>query len=271
MFDRQATVAYDSQNISILSIESINAPVPTPVNIVDFKLWCDLVLAPVPSTLNMTANETTFEDAGTNFDIEFSFAWILRLYESDYTTYSDGGLSLLRSFLAVPFQFSTALQQMGDINRFPKENHVTASLSKSSYRAIVEPWTLWAFGLFAAVMISWAIGFLIWISFFGPASPNTSFFPELDITSKSSIYSDRPPYDRGNQRFEAIDETTEDLGKLTRSNGLGNGMSYSVVKAIHGKRVFCGSSPGAQDGGKIIILVTERDRAGVLNIHERYG
>lgn len=67
------------------------------------------------------------------------------------------------------------------------------------------------------------------------------------------------------------DQTLEDLGKLTRMNGLGNGMSRSVVEAIRGKRVFCGSNPGLQNGEKIIVLVTEHGQVKLLNQHERYA
>lgn len=260
MFNRKATVAYDSQNISILSVESITAPEPYRVPIEDFQVYCDIVLAPIPPVLNMTANQTAFEDAGTNFNIEFGFGFLLRLYENDFTTYSDGGLSLLRSFLAVPFQFSTSLQQLGNINSLPQANHVTASLSKSSYRAIIENWTVWAFGLAALAFTSWSVGCLVWIHFWGPDSPNTSFFPEIDITSKCSA----------ERKFETADETLDDLGKLTRAYGLGNGVSHSVIKAIEGKRVFCGSYRGAQYGEKNIVLVTERGQVKILAPGQAY-
>jgi hypothetical protein len=271
MFSRKATVAYDAVNISILSIESITAPISTPVDIADFKLYCDIALASVPTTLNISANETSYENACTDLAVGYGLSFLLRLYETDYTTYSDGGLSLLRGFLAVPFQFSTALQQMGDINRFPQENHVTASLSKNSYRAIAEPWTVLVFGVVAALVTFWGIGCLIWLTIYGPHSPNTSFFPEIDITSKSGVHKVRRSYYDKDQKFEVADETLEDLGKLTRMHGLGNGMSRSVVEAIRGKRVFCGSCPGSQNGENVIVLVTEREQVKLLNRHEKYA
>lgn len=271
MFSRRATVAYDAVNVSILSVESLTNPIPTAVNISDFKLYCDIVLAPVPATLNMTANESIYENSCTDFSAGFGLCFILRLYETDYTAYSDGGLSILRGFLAVPFQFSTALQQMGDINKFPKENHVTASLSKNSYRAIVEPWTVFIFAALAALVISWGIGCLVWLTVYGPYSPNTSFFPEIDITSKSGVHTTRKSYSDSKQKFEMADETLEDLGRLTRMYGLGNGLSRSVVEAIRGKRVFCGSCPGPQNGEKVIVLVTEQGQVKLLNQHESYA
>jgi hypothetical protein len=260
MYNGLATVAYDSQNISILSIESITSPTPYRVPIEDFQVYCDIVLAPIPPVMNMTANQTAFEDEGTNFNIEFGFGFLLRLYENDFSTYSDGGLSLLRSFLAVPFQFSTSLQQLDGIKNLPQANHVTASLSKSSYRALIERWTVWAFGLVAFLLVSWSVGWLVWISFWGPESPNTSFFPEIDITSKSSVQ----------RKFERADETLDDLGKLTRRLGLGNGTSKDVVGAIEGKRVFCGSYDRNIFGESNIVLVTERDQLKLLTQKEAY-
>jgi hypothetical protein len=273
MYSRQATVAYDSQNISVLGVLSITEPTSYPVPVAVFQLWCDIVLAPVPTVLNMTANETTFDDGGTNLDVEYSLSYLLRLFNSDYGSYLDGGLSLLRGFLAVPFQFSTALQQMGDINHFPEENHVTASLSKSSYRAIVEVWTVCVFVFLAFLLTSWGIICLTWISFYGPNSPNTSFFPEIDITSKSSVNTIRQPYysNYGQQMIEIADETLADLGKFNRSYGLGNGKSTAVIRAIRGKRVFCGSCPGSRDGENIIVLVMESGQVKILNQREKYA
>jgi hypothetical protein len=281
MYSRIAKVAYDSQNVSILEIMTITPPTAVPVPVSDFVQWCDIVLAPVPPTLNMTANETDFEISATNFNVEFSIGFLLRLYESDYATYVDGGLSLLRSFIAVPFQFSTALQQQtSGIAQFPPANHVTASLSKSTYRAIVDPWTVLVFGLLATTLTVWGTAWLTWISFYAPHSPNTSFFPEIDITSKSSVhtFSVREAYSsdgvaahgRG-QKLEMADETLEDLGKLTRKYGLGNGMSRAVVRAIRGKRVYCGSCPGPEDGENVIVLVTEKGQVKLLNLHEKYA
>jgi hypothetical protein len=80
MFSRRATVAYDAVNVSILSVESITDPIPTAVNISDFKLYCDIVLAPVPATLNMTANESIYENSCTDFSAGFGLCFILRLY-----------------------------------------------------------------------------------------------------------------------------------------------------------------------------------------------
>lgn len=275
MFSRRATVAYDAVNISILSIESITDPIPTPVDIKDFQLYCDIIFASVPADLNITRSKQTFEDACTGFSVGFGLGFVLRLYETDYTFYNDGGLSILRGFLAVPFQFSTALQQMGDINMMPHANHVTASLSKTSYRAIVDPRTIWVFAGLATLVISWGIACLVWLTIWGPHSPNTSFFPEIDITSKSGVHAAKRTGSDGRQQsqqeFEVADETLEDLGRLTRMHGLGNGMSASVVEAIRGKRVFCGSAPGATDGEKVIVLVTERGQVKLLSQHETYS
>jgi hypothetical protein len=270
MYSRQATVAYDYENISILSVESISDPVSVPVNMTAFQIYTDTVLAPVPELLNLSANgSTSFANACTGFDVAYGIGYLLRLYERAYNSYSDGGITLLRGLIAVPFQFSTAMQQTAGSETFPKENHVTASLSKRSYRALIQPWTICVFGLLALLIAIWGIACLAWISFFGPNTPNTSFFPEIDITSKSGTHSVRS-FGNG-QQFETANETLEDLGKLTRAHGLGNGISRSVVDAIQGKRVYCGSGPRSQGGENVIVLVTEQGQVRLLNKHERYS
>jgi hypothetical protein len=276
MYSRLATVAYDSQNISILSVETITPPAAVPVPAAAFAIWCNIVLAPVPSVLNLTGNETEFENGATSYNVEYSLSFLLRLYQSDYSSYQDGGLSLLRSFLAVPFQFSTALQQQtrGSYS-LPPANHVSANLSKSSYRAIVDPWTVLVFALLAASLTTWGVAWLVWLSFYAPHSPNTSFFPEVDITSKSGAHivraRDAAATAAALPALAVADDTLEDLGKLTRMHGLGNGMSREVVRAIRGKRVYCGSCPGPEDGENVIVLVTERGQVKLLNLHEKYA
>lgn len=255
MYSRKATVAYNTQNISILNVESISQPIPYPVPVSVFEQYCDLVLGSVATTLNMSANATEYENAATSFDVEYSISFLLRLYESYYTTLQSGGLSLLQSFVAVPFQFSTALQQMGEASATPRDNHVTASLSKSSYRAIIDLWTVCIFGVLASFLTAWGLGCLCWLTFYAPSSPNRSLFPEIDITSKASM--------------QFVGQSTDDLARMTRSYGLGNGMSKSVIKAIKGKRVYCGACTGML-GEKVILLVMEQERVRILSQREKY-
>jgi hypothetical protein len=99
------------------------------------------------------------------------------------------------------------------------------------------------------------VGCLCLISFYAPSSPNTSQFSEIDITSKGSI--------------QFVGASLDDLAKTTRSYGLGNGMSKDIVRAIRGKRVYCGACPGPL-GEKVILLVMEKGQVDILNESTRY-
>jgi hypothetical protein len=46
-------------------------------------------------------------------------------------------------------------------------------------------------------------------------------------------------------------------------------MSKAVVRAIRGKRVYCGAYPGRL-GEKVILLVMEKGQVDILNQHEKY-
>jgi len=278
MFSRLATVAYDRQNTSILSVESISDPVPVAVNGAAFALYTAIIMAPVNQTLNRTEDAKGYEYAATTFTFGFGIGYILRLYVSRYATYLDGGVSLLRSFVAVPFQFSTAMRQFGDTDAMPAANHVTADLSRASYRAVISPWTVYTFACLSLASSLWCVLGLAWIALRGPHSPTLSFFPEINITSKSSgggrhggegsteaLTSELDPH------LEVAEETLEDLGGLTRSHGLGNGDSESVIRSIRGRRVYCGSLPGQRAGERMIMLVTEGGRLKLLNLFEKYS
>jgi len=271
MFSRRATVAYDSQNVSIVSVESITEPVQIPTDGDDFALYCAVIMSSITDNTSYSADPKTYGFSSSVFAFGYGIGFILRLYLNDQPTFLDGGRSLLRSFVAVPFQFSTIMRQYGGKDQMPPENHVTASLAHSSYRAFIDPWMVWVFASLAFVLIAWCVVALAWITFLGPYSPNLSFFPEINIASKSSLQ--QAPDARGDAdpHLETADDTLEDLGRLTRGFGLGNGMSTDVIESLRGKRVFCGSIAGTNEGERIIVLVTEGGRLKLLNEHERYS
>ena len=99
------------------------------------------------------------------------------------------------------------------------------------------------------------MGCLCLISFYASSSPNTTQFPEIDITSKGST--------------QFVGALLDDLAKTTRSYGLGNGMSKDIVRAIRGKSVYCGACPGPL-GEKVMLLVMEKVQVDILNEHEKY-
>ncbi|KAM7217471.1 hypothetical protein V8F06_007102 [Rhypophila decipiens] len=258
-FSRRATVAYDRANISILSVESVSEPVQVKFDSSYLSLYINLVLNPIDPVLNWTNDNKTYSYSAERFAFTYGLSFLLRLYTSNYATFHDGGVYLLRSFIAVPFQFATSMRQYkdGGINPMPAENTVTATLSRSSYRAIIDVWTVWAFSWLSFIIIFYFVGFLLWMALCGPHTPNLSAFPEIDITSKSSLHTGLSIESDMDPHLEMAEQTLEDLGRLTRSKGMGDGKSFEIAKRIHGRRVYCGSLPGERAGDELIVLLTE--------------
>jgi len=266
-------VAYDRANISIMSVESVSDPIQVKIDGTYASLYTQLVLSPIAQTLNWTQSPDLYAYTANKFAFTYGLSFLLRLYTSDFSTYHDGGVYLLRSFIAVPFQFATSMRQFdSEANMMPPENDVTATLARSAYRAVIDVWTVWTFAWLSFVLISCCVGVLIWMGFWGPHTPNLSAFPEIDITSKSSLNMSPDVYSSDiDPHLEMAERTLEDLGNLTRSRGMGDGQSLQIVKRIRGKRVYCGSLSGPRDGEELIVLLTEEaGRVRCLSKENRY-
>ena len=74
--------------------------------------------------------------------------------------------------------------------------------------------------IMSLVLTIWCMLLLLWMGLFGPYSPNSSFFPEIDIASKGTASS---PRFAGSDGREVANKTLEDLARLTRNFGLGTG------------------------------------------------
>ncbi len=259
LFSRRATVAYDRSNMSILSVERLSDAVPVKVNESDAQMYTKVIMAPIDKMLNWTANPDAYAYSAARANFLYGLSFLLRLYTSDFSTYHDGGAYLLRSFIAVPFQFATAMRQYGNISQMPPENSVTATLSQSQYRAIIDVWTVWAFALLAFLSVSYCVVLLVWMGVSNMYSPELSAFPEIDMASKCSapsgsnvrLLSDMDPH------LEMADQTLKDLGQLTRDHGMGAGDSMLIVKAIRGRHIYCGLIPASVHDQEQIVLVTE--------------
>jgi hypothetical protein len=230
MYKRYATTAYDIRNLLILSIESVSAPKPTKAAASDFHIFCDAVLGSVPKVLNFTEDPNVFNHAATRYAVQFGIGWILRLYKDEFNTYNDGGLTLLQGIIAAPLQFSTMIWQQSGYSTLPEDMKVTATVTTASYRAMIPFWTVLLFG---------SITCLVWVYFLDPATLNSLPFPEIDITSKSSlpvslmqIYYSRYP--------GASSACSEDLGKGMRSSGLGNSIGRSAFQGLRRRKIYCG-------------------------------
>jgi hypothetical protein len=134
---------------------------------------------------------------------------------------------------------------------------------------MIPAWTLWVFGILAFLLLLWSITCLGWVFFLGPNSPNSSQYPELDITSKSTVPTSLAQvYD---YRSGISSEFMEDLGKHMRITGLGNGKTGSITRSIRDKKIYCGSRFDPKNGEQIIVLVTQRGMVGDLIEHEKYA
>lgn len=306
MYKRYATVAYDAKNMSILSIERLTSPQATAIDADIIRTYFGIVMKDQPAFANSTApvfssaNSTTpifksnseASNACTSYTVQYGIFWILSLYRSDFNSYADGGLAVLRGFLSIPLQFSTEIWQQAAMDTLPDDLRVDAQLSRVSYRALIQAWTVYIFGGSAFLVLAWCIGCLWWC-YLGPYTPNSSYFPEIDITSKgtspaaavrrpdgnyaSSMRSGRAssrtlhypqfgPFEKGVEQEEEL----EDLEYLMRKLGLGNGMSRAVVKGVKGKRIYCGAYIGEMGEADHIVIVTEKDRVRPLVKNKLY-
>jgi hypothetical protein len=182
-YKRYATVAYDRRNMSILTIENLSAPHATSIPADKIRLYFDIVMKDPPHPMNLTSKNAA--PVCTSYTVQYGLGWLLRMYQDDFRDYEDGALRIIRGFLAIPLQFSTEIWQQASLSTLPQDLKVTAQLSRVSYRAIIQPWTVYAFAGMVAVVMVWGGGCLVWCMR-GPWVPNSSYFPEVDITSKGT-------------------------------------------------------------------------------------
>ena len=273
MYKRYATTAYDLKNLSILSIESISPPETTSINITDFALFCALLLGPIPPVLNFTSDANAYQIGATKYAIQYALGSVLRelqQYAVEYNTYNNGGLSLLQSLIAMSFQFSTEIWQQVDPSSLPLDMKVTAKLTTTSYRAIAPSWTLWTFGVMSFAVLLWSIICLIWVHLWGANSPNSSNFPEIDITSKSSFPASVLQV-ANHEDAEAPYESIVDLGNSLRISGLGNGPAALTLNSIRDKKIYCGSYTNPKNGEPVMLIVTEKGIVSRLKKHTKYA
>jgi hypothetical protein len=260
-----------------LSIEKIGDPSIVSINPEDFRKYYDIILAQTPQVLNQS--DTLFAGEVAGYAVQLVLEGLLDTYKVQFGLYTNGGLDLLKGFLCVAIQFNTLLWEILSPTTIPDNLKTIARLQRSSYRAIAHDWNVYVFGGLAFVMLFWSVSCLTWVCFRLPASPNSSAFPEIDIVSKISSGHNNGN-NQGNcggiaqamlldgKRVDVIveEEPLEDLGQLTRSMGLGNGMSGAVLAGIKGKKVYCGgytSGYGGVNGGRggeMIVIVTDRDK-----------
>lgn len=229
VFERSATVAYDGKNFSILSVENISSSQATQISVDDFRV----------------AYETAFRSSGSNSSDDaiqtdallYAFGWALRLYQDEFPDDTQSATKILEGFLAVPIQFSTTLWQylnstkpLGLTFPIPSELSTTASGNQSIYRVLAEsPWTIYLFMAATAGSVSWVIGQVLFLRIMRRDMPDTSPFPEIDISSKPGRLPNVQPQTRPISE-RAIDDSNEYYRSLLRNRHLNNNVTIVNIK-----------------------------------------
>ncbi|KAI9779690.1 MAG: hypothetical protein M1839_007188 [Geoglossum umbratile] len=260
-YKRYSTVTYDHTNFSILSLESLSPPVVTPLYASDYRVIFDRILGEKPrlqfNTSGGISNTSyrTFEDVASSVSVQFALGWGLRLYQDILPRYENGPVHLFRGFLAIPIQFYVAIWEVVDIRGIPNDLNTTASLSRVSYRATVPPWSVHLFTIFTCILFVWPVCVMLWVHFRGPHRPNSSLFPEVDITSKSGQANTHGAITGAGEK--PVD-SRDNLTPFLREQGLGNGESSLVRRGLRGVRIFLGARTG-EDNELNIAIRTKSD------------
>jgi hypothetical protein len=269
LYKRYAPVAYDTSNLSILSVESISEPSPASLPLFDFYHFLTTVFSNLPADLGVPdpANPANV----TSYVAQYGFGWLLRLYQDDYPADRQSALRLLRGFITVPIQYSS-IAWLTDMRSMPSDMKTKASLAQVEFRAMTKRWTLVIFCVLVALIAIWSIGCMIWVCFKGPYSPNSSLFPEMDVVSKCRagvhLAGRRNPNDA-----QAEDEmSVEDLQSLMQNLGLGNEGSKGILERLGKQQIFCGArmEGNGQHGRKFIVITAKGTEIESLNKKEKY-
>jgi hypothetical protein len=259
---RYTTTAYDLTNFSILDIQSISAPEPMTPDFIEATvgnltyLW-SLIFSPIPRTFN-TSDPNLPTDTGSFTDY-WDLSWALRLYQDDFPNYPGGPLDVLKSFLTIPIQFSTTAWEAASFDTLPTDLQTTARFSTSSQRALGKLWVLIVFTSCAGTLILFSVVTLIWIILFGPMTPNSSRWPEVDTIARSTIPR------RRDDDIEANYVGVLGLQSFARQKGMGNGTSSTVRTGFQDTRLFVGAVDGA------VVLTVGGEEIGSLEAGMRYS
>jgi len=222
VFKRYASVAYDSQNFSILSVESISPPVLENVNAVQLSEIYSAVLTPSGSTEVVDLSSTLLAE----------IAWALRTYQGDFSNSLQLPLDLLRGFLLVPIQFATLGWYMVNSTQFytnttefalPSDLETTATTVQANYRAMAAPWTVGLFIGAVSILLIWCNWILLYVLCRGAPTPHISSFLEVDVCSKSTAF-----------QGEIIGHT---FSEMLREEGLGNIEVKRIAHKLEDKRL----------------------------------
>jgi hypothetical protein len=253
VFKRYATVAYDRQNESILTIEMISDPETEIIDPNDFRSVITKSLSP---DLNGSNNDITMSES-----LVIQLGFVLRLNQDTYPDDNHTVLNLLRGVLTVPIQWSfealiglniSATQSDPNSTRYamPDDVMVRAFSASSTYRAMAKyPPTVYFFAGVVGLLLLCGNALFWYLYLQATVVPNTSFFPEIDIVSKSAF----PKFVEGG---------VGDYNSVLREAGLTNAQSTAIVKEVKDKVLRVVEVDGL-NGEKNIVIVVTGQRGGI--------
>ena len=173
-------------------------------------------------------------------------------------------MDLLRGFLTVPIQFSTlvwiyvnatAPQSAEGPYALPHDFETTASAAQITYRALVKPAYVYAFISVSAFLLLWSVSVFAYMFSQETVAPNTSSFPEVDMSSKL-VYDSGDSYRRHTQN--GSDRSVDILGysSMLRDAGLGNAGTRAIVKAVKNHTIRVAQFGRIGSDEKKVVLTT---------------
>lgn len=252
---RYATVAYDRQNLSIIAIETISDPETEIIDPSDFR---SIVTKALSQDLNGSNDDIAMSES-----LVYQLGFVLRLNQDNYPDDNHTVLKLLRGVLTVPIQWSfealiglniSATQSDPHSTRYemPEDVKVQASSASSTYRAMAKyPPTLYSFLGIVGLLVSCGTTLFLYLFLHATVVPNASFFPEIDIVSKSALP-------------KSVEEGVGDYSSVLREAGLGNACSKAIVQGVKDKVLRVVEVDGL-NGEKNIVIVVAGQRGEVHN------
>lgn len=268
LYKRYATVAYDSRNLSILSVESVSTPELARIDADAVREVATAVFMPGP---NATSDDTEMVNS-----LLFGIGFALRLYNDEFSSDSLLPLDLLQGFISVPFQFSTTAWQWVNATQasnestlyaLPADLETTATISDVTYRAIASKWTICGFIILTGLLLIWCNSIFLWILRQKTAIPNSSSFVEVDIGSKSAYPSEVTGL-REDGKLPQVDY--QDWSKMLRTAGLGNSESRAITQMVKDRKIRVVALKGeAESNFLVLVAANEGEDFGELPMLDR--
>jgi hypothetical protein len=256
VFKRYATVAYDRQNFSILSVESVSSPEPVTYDPSDFRAIYSRTLVP---SANKTSDDTIAVEA-----LLFQTGWLLRLYQDDYSDDKETPLTYLQGFLTIPVQFYTAafeyanatyarnaITLAGDYLNVPSDLETKVSGALIKFRVQAKDWTFWVFCGAVSMLVLWCAIIFMWILRQKPAFPNISSFAEVNFGSKWFL-----PNSQSSVGGDSCQSGSGGFQSMFWAKRLGNAETRVIVKTIENSMTRVAAKEDSAENEEVIVLAT---------------